>query len=120
MAALVAAAEAGRTQRDIAAALNVTQPRVTQLLARARRRPQSWQRDPRQIGLEYAAGELTHAQMVKELVEWPWTYGHLGDADSAWPEGYMRGSWDELHGLEHDGLISAEDYAYINEHVPAQ
>jgi len=56
LAATVAAAESGRRQRDIAAALNVSQPAVAQLLSRARRWPDEWQRTPRQVALEYVAG----------------------------------------------------------------
>lgn len=116
LAAAVAAADAGRTQRDIAAALNVTQPAIAQLLARARRWPQEWERTPRQIALEYAAGELTPEQMRKEFVEWPWTHGHLDGPDGPdgeWPEMYVRGSWDELLDAVSEHLISDDDYEHV-------
>lgn len=116
LAAAVTAAESGRTQRDIAAALNVSQPAVAQLLARARRWPEEWERTPRQVTLEYAVGELAHEQMLKELVEWPWTYGYFDDADQPWPEAYMRGSWDALHSAVVGGLITNADYGYVLEH----
>lgn len=116
LSAAVVAAESGRTQRDIAAALNVSQPAVAQMLARARRWPQEWQRTPRQVALEYATGELTREQMRKEFVEWPWTHGHLDGPDGPdgeWPEIYVRGSWDELHSAVGEGLIDHADYEYV-------
>lgn len=113
LAAVVAAAEAGRTQREIGDALNVSQPAVAQMLARARRWPEEWQRTPWQVALEYAAGELTREQMRKEFAGWPWTYGHFEDADQPWPEGYVRGSWDELHDAVSDRLITHDDYEYV-------
>lgn len=116
LAAAVAAADAGRTQRDIAAALNVSQPAIAQLLARARRWPQEWERTPRQIALEYAAGELAPEQMRKEFLEWPWTHGHLDGPDGPdgeWPEMYVRGSWDELLDAVSEHLISDDDYEYV-------
>lgn len=119
LAAAVAAADAGRTQRDIAGALNVSQPAIAQLLARARRWPEEWQRCPRQVTLEYAVGELTREQLLKELIEWPWTYGHLDGPDGPdgeWPEMCVRGSWDELHSAVSEGLITNADYGYVLEH----
>lgn len=116
LAAAVAAADSGRTQRDIAAALNVSQPAIAQMLARARRSPDEWQRTPRQVAMEFAAGELTREQMRKEFIEWPWTHGHLdgpNGPDGEWPEMYVRGSWDELHDAVSEGLITHEDYEYV-------
>lgn len=116
LAAAVAAAESGRTQRDIGAALEVSQPAVAQMLARARRWPEEWQRTPRQVALEYAAGELGYEQMRKEFLEWPWTTGHLDGPDGPdgeWPEMYVRGSWDELLDAVHEGLVTHEDYEYV-------
>ena len=116
LAAAVAAAEAGRTQRDIAAALEVSQPAVAQMLARARRWPEDWQRTPRQVALEYAAGELAREQLRKELIEWPWTHGHLDGPEGPageWPETYVRGSWDQVLDAVREGLVDEADYEYV-------
>jgi len=117
LAATVAAAESGRRQRDIAAALNVSQPAVAQLLSRARRWPDEWQRTPRQVALECVAGGLSREQPLKELVDWPWTSGHFDDADEPWPEAYVRGTWDQLLDVVREGLLTDADYEYVFNHT---
>jgi hypothetical protein len=67
----VTAAQASQTQRKIGEALNVSQPAVAQMLARARRWPQQWQRTPRKVAREYAAGQFTREQMPREFRAWP-------------------------------------------------
>jgi len=116
LAAAVAAAEVGLPQRAIAEGLQVSQPAVAKMLDRARRWPELWQRTPRQVALEYAAGELSREQMRKELAEWPWTFGRPdgpGGPAGEWAEEWVPGAWDELVRASMDGLVDDEDYGYV-------
>jgi hypothetical protein len=67
--------------------------------------------------LEYVAGELSREQLLKELVDWPWTSGRFDDADEPWPEAYVRGTWDQLLDVVREGLLTDADYEYVFNHT---
>ncbi len=70
---------------------------------------------PWEVALRYAAGELSHDQMIETFTVWPWTHDQFLDADSAWPEQYVRGSWQDLARAADEGYISRQDYALLFE-----
>ncbi len=72
---------------------------------------------PWKAALRYAAGELSHAQMIETFTAWPWTHDRFLDADSAWPEQYVRGSWQDVVRVADEGYISRQDYAELFERI---
>jgi len=70
---------------------------------------------PWEVALRYAAGELSHEQLIETFTAWPWTHDRFLDADSAWPEQYVRGSWQDLVRPADEGYISRQDYALLFE-----
>lgn len=70
---------------------------------------------PLEVVLWYAAGELTHEEMIETLAAWPWTYDHFLDPESVWPEQYVRGSWNDLVWATIEGFLSDADYALLFE-----
>ncbi len=107
--------EAGRAQVAIAEALGVSQAAVSKMLVRARLASEVVGDTPWEVALRYAAGELSNQQMIETLTAWPWTHDHFLDADSAWPEQYVRGSWQDVVRAADEGYLSREDYAELFE-----
>ncbi len=109
------ACEAGRSQVAIADVLGVSQAAVSKMLVRARLAPEVAGDTPWEVVLRYAAGELSHEEMIEVLTAWPWTHDRFLDAGSVWPERYVRGSWQDLVRSVDDGYLSGEDYALLFE-----
>ncbi len=107
--------EAGRPQVAIAEALGVSQAAVSKMLVRARLAPEVAGDTPWEVALRYAAGELSHEQMIETFTAWPWTHDRFLDAGSVWPEQYVRGSWQDVVRAADEGYISREDYAELFE-----
>jgi hypothetical protein len=107
--------EAGRPQVAIAEALGVSQAGVSKMLVRARLAPEVAGDTPWEVALCYAAGELSHEQMIETFTAWPWTHDRFLDAGSAWPEQYVRGSWQDVVRAADEGYISRGDYAELFE-----
>lgn len=108
--AVAAAAEKGRTQREIAAKLNVTQAAVYKMLVKARHTRDLFVETPREIALRYAAGEITRQQLLTKLADYPWTVTHVLDPDNPLPEQIVPGGWGQLELVVLDGFITDEDY----------
>jgi len=53
--------------------------------------------------------------MIETFTAWPWTHDRFLDADSAWPEQYVRGSWQDVVRAADEGYLSREDYALLFE-----
>lgn len=70
---------------------------------------------PWEVVLRYAAGKLSHKEMIEALTAWPWTQDRFLDADSTWPEQYVRGSWPDVVRAADEGYISRQDYAELFE-----
>jgi len=81
----------------------------------ARAAPEVASDAPWKVALRYATGELSHEQMIGLLAEWPWTHDLFLDADSVWPEQYVRGTWQDLVRAVDEGYISRQDYALLFE-----
>ena len=115
--AVLAASEAGWSQREIARRVGVEQPEISRLLKKARLRPEVRQRTPREVMLRYAVGELTHEQMMDELEHWDYTFGGPPEDDPA-ADVYVRGSWDQIERA--GDLLSDDDYQRLLEVTAAR
>lgn len=107
--AVLEASVQGRSQREIAARLGVSQAAVNKMLVRARHIRDLDIRTPREIALSYAAGEITRPEMIDALAAFPHTGTHVLDPDNPLPEQVVPGTWGELELALVDGLISDED-----------
>lgn len=103
------AAGQGRTQREIAAALGVSQAAVNKMLVKARHTRELNIRTPREIALSYAAGEITRPDMINALVAFPHTGTRVLDPDNPLPERIAPGTWGEMELAALDGLITDDD-----------
>jgi len=97
--------------------LGVSQAAVSKMLVRARLAPEVAGDTPWEVALRYAAGELSHEQMIETFTAWPWTHDRFLDAESVWPEQYVRGSWQDVVRAADEGYISRQDYAELFEHT---
>ena len=112
--AVVGASEAGRSQSAIAAKLGLTQPGVHKMLVRARVTPEVAERSPWEVALCYAAGELTHEQMIGTLAGWQWTVTTFpAEQGNPWSEAIERGSWEDVGRAVRAGYLSPDDYGDI-------
>lgn len=118
--AVVTAAEAGRTQVDIAARLDVSQPAVHKMLVRARHQRDLMTETPWEVALRCAAGEIDHNEMLATFTAWPWTTDQVLDLDTnPLSEAFVRGSWSDLTKALHYGYISREDYQVVFDRTTA-
>lgn len=115
--AVLAAAQAGWSQRQIAQCVGVEQPEISRLLKTARLRPEVRERTPREVLLRYAVDELDHEQMMNELEHWDYTVGGL-PADDPTADVYVRGSWDQIERAA--DLLSDNDYQRLLEVTAAR
>lgn len=111
--AVVAAAEAGRTQRDIAATLDISQSAVYKMLVRARHTRDLHQQTPWEIVLRYAAGEMSYPAMLDALASWPWSPDRVLDPDSPEPARFVAGNWHDLDRAVRFGYLTDEDYDVV-------
>ncbi|MEO7071863.1 MAG: hypothetical protein ABI300_02410, partial [Rhodanobacter sp.] len=108
--AVARAAAAGRTQRDIAATLGMSQSAVYKMLVRARRTRGLHDQTPWAIILCFAAGETSRTAALDELGAWPWTADRVLDADSPEPEQFVAGDWHDLDRAVRFGYLTDDDY----------
>ena len=118
--AVVTAAAAGRTQADIAARLDVSQPAVHKMLVRARHKRDLMIETPWEVALRYAAGEIDRGEMLATFTAWPWTTDQVLDLDvDPLSEAFIRGSWSDLVKAADRGYISDDDYQVIFDRTTA-
>jgi len=86
----------------------------------ARLTPEGAVDTPWEVALRYAAGEVTHEEMINTFMAWPWTHDRFLDETSAWPEQYVRGSWQDLVRAVDEEYLSREDYALLFEQCPRE
>lgn len=85
------------------------------MLVRARLACEVTAETPWEVALRYAAGELDRAHMLETFAGWPWTYSTFLDLDQAWPEQFVRGSWDDVGRAVRAGYLSVQDYEVVFE-----
>jgi hypothetical protein len=115
--AVAEAADAGRTQRDIAARLDISQPAVYKMLVRARHTRGLREQTPWEIVLRYAAGEITRAAALDALAGWPWRPDRVLDPDEPEPEQFVAGDWHELDRAVRSGYLTDDDYDAVLDRV---
>ncbi|MDV6278183.1 hypothetical protein R3Q06_32480 [Rhodococcus erythropolis] len=93
-------------QRTIAQMLGVQQPEVSRIVKKLRLNPYARERSPREVMLEHAAGRISHEQMMHELLNWDYTFGHIASGDPI-GESYVRGTWDQIERA--GDLLTDED-----------
>jgi hypothetical protein len=116
----------GATQMAVASVLGVSQPTVHRWLQEAAQQPvegpQALGETPYEVAQRYAAGDITHAQMIDALIAWPYPRDPSLDGDyweKTYAGGSPEGSFGETVGRAFDdGLITGEDYDYLAEHTP--
>ncbi|MFW0786401.1 hypothetical protein AAFP35_18020 [Gordonia sp. CPCC 206044] len=108
--AVLAASKEGWSQRDIAASLGVTQPEVSRLAKAARLQPNVGHRTPREVLLEHAVGEVSHDDMMRELLAWDYTFGGAPTEDPD-ADAYVRGTWDQIERA--GDLLDDDDYQQL-------
>ncbi len=109
-------AEAGVSQVEVAAALNVSQPTISKAVQAAKALPDPLEgfagATPLEICQRYAAGEITREDLVDELARFPYVEGDQTDGyDSLLVD--PPGAWSELDLAESRGLIDSEVYAEV-------
>lgn len=122
--ALRSAVEAGVPQREIAKALHVTQPAISQALAKAeakgvREIPEGFSgASPYEIAECYAAGEIGREEMIRQLSAWPYVKkpDHSEQLAREWkailpPD--PPGTFEEVGEAFDRDLIDAEAYDVI-------
>lgn len=110
--AVLAAAEAGWEQREIARLLGVTQPEVSSLIKAAGLRSDVRERSPREVLWRHAVGEIGHEAMMDEPIGWDYTFGGP-PADESSSDAYVRASWDQIERAR--GLLGPDDYQWLLE-----
>lgn len=109
--AISALADAGITQRDIAAMVGMSQPEVSRRLKRRElhaRRP-----GPRDVALERLAGDLTSEQMIKKLTEMRLTAGTPGKAGAYDGAASATGTKKQLMEALREGLLTDDEYEAV-------
>ncbi len=108
---------AGYTQKQIGAWLGITQPSVNNALKTAAKVPLPAEgfsgASPYEICQRYAAGFIDRAQLVDELVRWP--YAPRGKTADELDDLVINpsGSWADVEEAAHAGLIDEEIYEEV-------
>lgn len=121
--AVRSAVEAGAGQRDIARALGIAQPSVSQLLKQADSRgvkpiPEGFSgASPYEVAERYAAGDIDRETLIRELSSWPYVKNEGAAAAAAeWestPYLDTPGSFAEVGQAFDEGLIDGDAYDLI-------
>lgn len=107
----------GAKQGAIAQAVNLSQAEVSRILKRISVAPRMLDRSPREVILEWAAGELPHQAMLRELQSWHFSFARAAEPDNPLSV-QTSGSWDQVTDAMRRGLIDYEDYDLLLDSVP--
>lgn len=114
--AVARAAAAGRTQRDIAAKLGMSQSAVYKMLVKARHRRCLEEPTPWEIVLRFAAGELARSAALDELRAWPWSPDQVIGGDGPESEQFVAGTWHDLDRAVRFGYLTDDDFDAVLAH----
>ncbi|MCJ0907128.1 winged helix-turn-helix domain-containing protein [Rhodococcus sp. ARC_M6] len=118
---LVQAAARQRTsQRKIADLADVSQTEIVRILGRLREHPSLVDRSPSEVINERVAGKITARQMMKELLDWDYTFGRVPIVNGQQLDAYDPGTWDEVESAYHRNLISENEFREIFERHAAE
>lgn len=78
-------------------------------------RPNQIVRRPKEIIHEYVVGERSRDDLIKNLSDWPYTYGELGvsGTNPLSSDAWNRGTWDDVTHAEMNGLIDEDAFEQI-------
>lgn len=107
------AAAGGMTQREMAALLGMSQPAVAKALQRAQAVPavvgEFNAASPYEVCQRYAAGFIDRAEVVRQLVAWPYKPTPWANEYGEYEES-MDGTWQEVVEAADNGLIDDAIY----------
>lgn len=110
---MLKAAAGGMTQREMAALLGMSQPAVAKALQRAQAVPAVVgdfnAASPYEVCQRYAAGFIDRAEVVRQLVEWPYKPTPWANEYGEFEES-MEGTWQEVVEAADNGLIDDAIY----------
>lgn len=100
------------TQSAVAAEVGVSQATVSRI---AKRREAVLDPSPREVIALHVLGEITHEQMMGDLLARSYTLGRV-------PEGaydaYLPGTWDQVVSAVGHGMLNADDLAVLQAQAP--
>lgn len=106
----------GYSQRTVAEGLHISQPALSHQLKGldevTEPRPGFSGAGPYEICQRYAIGQLSRAELIEELIRWPYAPSDTTDGlDTLLIE--PPGSWEEIEQAHDRGLIDSETYDEI-------
>lgn len=114
------ATDRGLGPDGIADRLGVSLAAVNRMMRKVRLSPESVERGPREVALEYAVGEVSREDMLADLSGREYTYGQSAEPESPISCAYIRGSWDEVTRAAYSRLITDEDFSKVARRVRAR
>ena len=106
----------GRSQTAIAKDAGLSQAEVSRIVKRVSIAPEMLYHSPREVILQFVAGDIEHRAMLEELAHWPYSFAQ--DAESENPLTVRTsGSWEQVTDAMHRNLIDYDDYDYLLERV---
>lgn len=104
----------GQSQTSIALEAGISQAEVSRSVKRVKLVPSMIDRCPREVILEFVAGEISADQMLQELSQW--NYSHAQDAEANSPLSVRTsGSWEQISDAYSRGLIDYDHYEYLQQ-----
>lgn len=111
--ALAHANLAGLVQREMTAIVGVSQSTIHRLLRRIADDPDVLEVTPTEVIDRRTAGRTTSEEMMRTLLNWPYTFGHVPDSSGTSTDAYVPGSWDEIERAYYRGHLSDDELAQL-------
>lgn len=112
------AIEAGASQEAVAEELGISQATVSRVLRQIRgSNGEILNESAAEVIHRRAAHEISDEQMLDQLLSIQYTSGQY---DPSGGDGYVRGSWDQIHWALAEGLLSDEEYATLTRKAKIQ
>lgn len=115
------AVDAGLTQREISERLETqSQATVQRIIQRLDADPDLLRRTPAEIIDRRAAGDIDSADMMAQLIDWPYTFGVVPRVDGVATDAYVAGDWDQVKSAHYRDLLTDGEFADLVRHHSAQ
>ena len=105
--------KAGMRQRAIEKHLDVSQATVYRLLRQTAENPKMLEPTPAEIIDQRTAGQISTEQMMKELLNWNFTFGTVPKVGGVATDAYEPGSWDEVERAFYRGQLTEDELALL-------
>lgn len=99
----------GVPQMQVAKVAGVSQAHVSRTAALLADHPELLEETPEEIVWRHAVGEIHEGEMLRALVDWPFTRGRVRD------DAYEAGTFDQLTTLVAQGFLTEEQFRTIRE-----